>query len=269
MRSLTEALLDGPAPTWTSTDQASFRVGLELRLSSGPELRAACGRLGPRDLTRPTAGRRVPFSWTARGAGRVLGLAGAAAVVGSVDRALAPAEAVAVELAALRRPTAGGYGSSLESWARNLTDGAAAVVTAEATTWCTRLVAALDWEQVGPGVEFGYDRWWRPSDSPRIALRAKADLLVPITLGSSGASAALIVFSGCPTTRSRLALAFTGLVSVLDRRTDDVPARVVGFWPDCGRWQSATVDRTTLDETVEATVAAVASLSRRRRRKLA
>ena len=264
MTSLTSALFERTEHVVDAEAREELRRRLEHRLSD-PALGAACGRLGPRDLVPSPPARSGRFAWTARTASRTIGLRALADVVGSRDLALAPADAVARALVRVQAAGRSGSGTSLEAWAAGWTRGAAAIVAAEATTWCSRLLCALEWDRLGTGIEFEPDSWWRPTRPPSLVLRAKADVLVPAGTAGTEAPHLLVFQSGCPTPASRRSLAFTGLVAALDPRNEHAPGRIVGYWPDCGRWVGVGLDRPTLAGALEAALAVAVSRSPRRR----
>ncbi|HEX3946193.1 MAG TPA: hypothetical protein VHW47_00745, partial [Acidimicrobiales bacterium] len=184
----------------------------------------------------------------------------------------AVAEAVADQAEEGRRGT--GRDGSLGRWLAGLSAGGLGAVRGEATTWATELLCALEWDRL-PGATVGpADQWW---DGAGVGMRGRADLRVPIigpgpgddTEGPSGRPATLLtVVGGWPGPTSRTELGLAALVAALapiaagDRPgtaqvTGGVPARVAGWWPECGRAVIAEVDRPLLEATVAAVVGSI------------
>lgn len=251
MTPLTEALLE---PGLVAVDDRIRRAAhheLERRLASLSTGSAVRCRIASRELARPQAERhRGAFRWTARAAGRAIGLSALASVVGDKSPTASPVAAVRVELRRMQdRARDGGEHSSLVGWIARASPGAAAMVAAEATTWCTRLLCGLDWSRIGPRADIGRDYRWQPS-SASFTLTARADVRCRPGDERAGSSL-LVVQTGSPEPASRASLGFIGLVSALDPRLPEAPARVVGWWPDCGRWTAVPVDETTLAEAAD------------------
>ncbi|HTX63378.1 MAG TPA: hypothetical protein VMD28_07040, partial [Acidimicrobiales bacterium] len=217
---------------------------------------------------RPILGA-PPFRWTARAARRSVGLA---AVRSGLDgRAATPADAVADVMADPGGPFGVGRTGpgSCADWITSLAPPARTLVTAEATAWATRLWSAVDWGRLAPGrpVVGGPDRWWRWNDALggcRIAVRGRADVRVGGWATDAGRGAQLAVLDGQPEIVSRQALLVSALVDALSSRRSDegaqVPARVLGWWPDCGKTWVVPVDAGTLVAAAEAVVSTARAL---------
>ena len=167
-----------------------------------------------------------PFAWSARTARRSIGVAAVRMLASGAARS--PLEAVRNRLAESSHWVADGSSSAtqLDRWIDGLTPAGRAAVGAEAVTWATRLWCALDWSAFGPAPVIGRDHWWDSPHSALLALRGRADVRT--------AHAHLVVLSGPRRTSVRAELALVTLVEALRVRGDDVPGRVLGWWPDSG-----------------------------------
>jgi|GEM_PF-443007 len=236
-----------------------------------------------------------PFRWTPRTARRVIGLA--AVRLGLDGRARTPSQAVRAVMSDPAGPDGVGRTGpgSCADWLASLAPPARSFVAAEAATWTTRLWTALDWGRLeAQGLTVGGpDRWWRwrmtaaaggreeraAAATPEIALRGRADVRVgACSSGSrrdvrqSGGSprdtshdAHLVVLDGHPRAGTRHALVLGALVGALagsgrGRGGAEIPARVVGFWPDCGKAWVVPIDHRTLARGADAVVATAAAL---------
>ena len=146
---------------------------------------------------------------------------------GRRDGAL-PLEAVRCRLAESSRWVREGSSSAsqLDRWVDGLSPAGRAAVGAEAVTWATRLWCALDWSSFPSPPVVGRDHWWDSPHSALLALRGRADV--------RSDNAHLVVLSGPRRGSVRAELALVTLVESLRLRGDDVPGRVVGWWPDSG-----------------------------------
>jgi hypothetical protein len=141
-------------------------------------------------------------------------------------------------------------------WYAGLPAGGRAVVVAEAVTWATQLLTALDWPRI-PRIPVigGRDDWWQcPGGSP-LALKGRADVRVLV----QRRPALLVVGSGRCQADWRVELGYPGLVAALVRDAASAPCRVVGVWPQSGQIRVLPVDLSVLRATATATVAAVAT----------
>jgi len=243
-----------------TTGTAAIRVDAYALRSAAPGLRSGPGA--------------IPFRWSPLRARRSIGIV---AVRDCVEgRARTPAEGVAATVAdlvaAARRGDA--PAGSLAGWLVRLSGSGRAVVRAEAVTWATRLFGALEWERAGGRAAVGRrDQWWDCPLVHGVGLRGRADvrILAPTAQrdtpdgdgcgngrrGGDGAVALFTMVGGRPGPTSPVELGLAALVSVLARPGDGGPARVVGWWPDCGRALVVPVDLTMLERTAAAVEAAV------------
>ncbi len=172
-----------------------------------------------------------------------------------------PAVAVAAVLAeGLEDAAAAGDSGAMRApwWARwyaGLPDGGRAVVRAEAVTWATQLLTAVDWQQVPRPVIGGRDDWWQcPSGTP-IVFKGRADLRALV----DRRPALLVVGTGCCPADWRVELGYPGLVAALCREARVSPCRVVGVWPQSGQVRILPIDAAALRATATAVVAGVAT----------
>jgi hypothetical protein len=249
---LTTALvtgLDGPVPfdtgAWRAAlDQARQTLaGLAVRRGgAGPfrvtdhDVRCALGDGGPGSDDQP-------FAWSARTARRTIGLAGVRAL--AAGEARTPLEAVKARLADSERGVRDGSRvvSPLDRWVATLPAAGRSAVTAEAVTWATRLWCALDWAALGDTPVIGRDHWWDSPHSALLALRGRADVRTEV--------AHFVVLSGPRRASVRAELALVALVEAL-RAGGGPPGRVVGWWPDSGRFVRVEPHPTVLTLATEA-----------------
>jgi len=228
-----DALLEpGPA-----VDPASWRIALDeakSKLAGLAVRRAGAARFRVTDHEVRTAftadaggdDHDDPFAWTALTARRSVGVAAVRLLVGGTARS--PLEAVRSRLAESSRWVRDGSSSTsqLDRWVDGLSSAGRAAVGAEAVTWATRLWCALDWSSFPSTPVIGRDHWWDSPHSALLALRGRADVRTT--------NAHLVVLSGPRRGSVRAELALVTLVESLRLRGDDVPGRVVGWWPDSG-----------------------------------
>jgi hypothetical protein len=174
----------------------------------------------------PGPARTAPFAWSALTARRSIGVAAVRLLLGGTARS--PHEAVRGRLAESSQWVRDGSSSAtqLDRWLDGLSPAGRAAVGAEAVTWATRLWCALDWSSFPSVPVVGRDHWWDSPHSALLALRGRADV--------RSANAHLVVLSGPRRGSVRAELALVTLVEALRLRGDDVPGRVVGWWPDSG-----------------------------------
>jgi hypothetical protein len=141
------------------------------------------------------------------------------------------------------------------SWYAGLPGGGRAVVCAEAVTWATQLLTAVDWSQVPRPVIGGRDDWWPCPGGTPIVLKGRAD--VRSLVGRR--AALLVVGTGRCQADWRVELGYPGLVAALGRDAQVAPCRVVGVWPQSGQVRVLPVDLVALRATATAVVAAVAT----------
>lgn len=244
---LTDALV-APGPVPGAAAVATVRRQLERGLSEAAGLGCGpvpCLRVRAFDLVRAADSRQsapaTAFCWTARTARRRVGLAAVRACL--AHPGLAPADAVAGVVADPGGP--GGTGprgpGSCADWLATLSPPARALVQAEAAAWATALVTALEWDRA-PSLTVGApDRWWDWRGKVRVALQGRADVRLQ---GPGGAH--LLVLGGFPSPAARAALSFSALVDALRSDGAGTPARVVAWWPDCGKAWAAQTDEAAL-----------------------
>jgi hypothetical protein len=204
-----------------------------------------------------------PFAWSAPTARRLLGLTALRAVVGGsvptpVDGVIATVDQ---GIAAVRRGDR--PASSMDHWLSRLSAAGRAGVQAEAVTWATRLYAALDWSAFAAPPTIGRDHWWDSPDSSLLALRSRAEVRTTTTGGHSDpVSAHLVVLSGPRRATVRAELSVVALVEALRAGSSGIPpGRIVGWWPDSGRFVTVTVEPVTLDQGAATVARTLASLS--------
>jgi hypothetical protein len=220
------------------------RADTSVRADAATVARDGAGSIAPSD---------TPFRWTARTARRRVGLAAVRWCL--AEPGLAPVDAVARVVADPTGPSgAGACGpGSCADWLASLSSPARTAVQADATTWATTVWSAIEWDRLPPAaVVGGPDRWWDWRGPARVALQGRADIRVP---GPHGAH--LIVLDGFPSPAARRALGFTALVDGLRSAGADLPARVVAWWPACGKAWIASVDEPSLRDCARQVVRVV------------
>jgi hypothetical protein len=275
-RGLTDALLapaTPPPPTHMVADACrTLRDGLAVasRGCEGAAVRVdafAIRTAGdpPRGEGRP---EDSPFRWTPRRARRTVGVRAAARVVHG--RVRCPAQGAEGAVAALVEDArrGGARPGSLGEWLGTAPPAVVGAVLAESTAWATHLVTAIEWDRVGGSVEVGGpDRWWDLGGRPTIGLRGRVDVRLSgptsRTPGSDRQSLLTLV-NGRPGPASRIELGLAALVDVLRHPSGPAPARVVGWWPECGRALVLDVGEELLTSTAAAALVAVRSALQRR-----
>lgn len=223
-------------------------------------------------LVRQLHARRPlgPFKWSPRTARRTIGVAAARRCVSG--RWTTPGTEVAATVTDL--VGSAGRPGSLGSWLAGLDRPVLAATVAEATTWATNLLDALDWSRPDLHPLVGTaDRWWRSGGTARLAVRGRTDVsvavpgplpgAVPVTttdatpIGSDGhlPRATLTMFDGSPRPSGWIELGLDALVSALCGPVEEVPVRVSGWWPAAGRLAVLRVDAGLLFRTAEAVAA--------------
>ncbi len=188
---------------------------------TGHQVRVACGAGDTAEVAGGAA-----FSWNARTARRVLGLAAVRSL--AAGRSPTPSDAVRERVALATRLVRDGVEpiSGMDRWLAALSPAGRASAAAEAITWATRLWCALDWSALGTRPIVGRDRWWDSPHSALLALRSRAE----VRAGHSH----LVLLSGPRRDSVRAELALVTLVESLRAPTAGPPGRVVGWWPDSG-----------------------------------
>jgi hypothetical protein len=278
---IADALLGGTAPSDLRATSGGARARLERGLGSITPLdsRPLLARIGYYQVARALdallagsattpAPEHDAFRWSSRAARRPVGLAAVRARL--EGRAATPADAVALVMSDPGGPHGlGRVGpGSCADWVASLAAPARSMVSAEATSWATRLWTAIDWGRLDPEKLSvgGPDRWWRWSGAgtgrtARIALRGRADVRLRLDATVRGGpphGAHLVVLDGHPGRATRHALMLSALVDALTsiRSSDQatVPSRVVGWWPDSGKVWIIPVDAHTLGVAADAAV---------------
>ena len=207
-------------------------------------------------LRTPTAGAATPFRWTARTARRTIGVAAARACLPGGRRA--PGDAVIETMAEMAEDGRRGLGrpGGIEQWLAALAAGGTAAAAAEATVWATGLLHAVTWDRIHGAAVGPADQWWNVSAG--LVLRGRADVRLPVGDGGEDRRTALLtIVGGRPGPASRAALGLPALVAAAGGRQQAMPARVVGWWPECGRALVLPVDAVLLETTADAVVGAV------------
>jgi hypothetical protein len=271
---LTDALVAPGAPPITPEKAVRWRdrLAAELAQVAGPVTAGtSCLRIRAYQLGRSLSGtavadHRIGFRWSARTARRTIGVA---AVRACVD-GRAPTVADAVAMAMTDPAGVGGVGrdgpGTCADWMATLSRPARTAVAGEATTWATRLWTALEWRRLASPLSVGGpDQWWGPTGPGRLAVQGRADVRVGVP---DRPGAYFTMLDGYPRPSARVELTLAALVAVLSRPGDAGPAKVVGWWPDCGRAWIVTVDALALAAAADAVVDAVRTLSRPSQRHL-
>jgi hypothetical protein len=234
-------------------------AGSRLRVD-GFMLRSTLG------LHRHPAGTE-PFRWCPKTARRPLGLAAVRACLCGLHRAPGPAvaEAIAQTLGDTREGST--REGSLAGWLAAAPGAARAAAQAEAVTWATQLLGALNWSDLRPRPRVGgRDDWWSSPTSP-VVLRGRAEARVALTTPTGHRATALFcMLAGHPDRPGRAELGLTGLAGVLAAPESLRPARVMGYWPECGRVVVLDLDYRALATAAGNVVAAVSARSRPDRR---
>jgi hypothetical protein len=269
--SLTEAFL---APSPQLVEPAELH---RLRHAFECELQLAAGPFDPKDRIRVDAYRLrnsmtgpnetgSPFRWTPWTARRPIGVESVRACLSNPR--LTPIQATHEAIARLiRRADDDRRPDSLSGWLAGLAIGSRSVVQAEAVVWTTQLLTALDWTKLGRPV-VGGDRSVVVGSSGQVLLRGRIEVRVRAVSGDRSFGPQPVLFSmmtGRPGPTARAELGLTALTVALDDRPDEIPLRVVGWWPQCGRALVVPVDVALLSRTCEAVVAAVRATAPTRR----
>jgi hypothetical protein len=269
---LTEVLVSAPTVELGEPPDELHRQLAAALTSAGSQLPAVTalrvdGYFLRTALTTPEQLRAPdPFEWSPRTARRLLGLAAVRACVSGSERA--PADAVEHVVAAAVEDARRGSqrAGSLAGWLLSLAGGGRAVVRAEAVTWATQLLAALDWRGLGAPPIVGSDQWWDGPAGCRVALRGRSEVRTqtrpddraPRSLTNGPRPAALFtMLGGRPSPIAALELGLAALASFMARPKEPSPARVVGWWPQCGRALVLPIDGPTLRNTTDAVISAL------------
>jgi hypothetical protein len=245
-------------PVLTEADRGELRTRLLWCLERRADLLGeALTRITPFALRQRFFGRAVtPFRWSPWTARRTIGIA--AVRVCTTGALYAPADAVATVVAEMAGR--GGPPGSLGTWLSRAAAPVVALVRAEATTWASNLLSAVDWSRPGLRPVIGApDRWWCSPTMPRVAIRGRVDLSVTSAGNGNprGPRAVLTVFEGCPSPASRVELGLAPLVSALTGPLEDVPVRAAGWWPAAGRLLTFPVGPSLLADAADAVAQAL------------
>jgi hypothetical protein len=247
---LTDVLLAPPVTSLTAHELTSVRSILERDVASVIRHvdRSEPLRVDPFRVRRTVTGvpdREQPFQWNPWTARRQLGLEVVRTSLGRPH--LSPLEATRDAISRLiRHASEDRDPGTLSGWIAGLPLGARAVVEAEAVLWATQLLSAVVWTQPAARL-VGFDRSVVPCDAPRVIVRGRVDVeLRPACHPDQDAHAPtggiLVMMTGHPLPSARLELAVTALATALSDRPGNVPARVVGFWPQSGRALSLPIN---------------------------
>jgi hypothetical protein len=257
-KALTDALVAPAQSTVTEDDLVVLRRTMEAGLPSAGLHRGSDERVrvdGYLLRTPPTATNKRPFAWSPWTARRPIALE---AVRAWLSRpALSPVRAVEVAIAALlarpdERP------GSLSAWLQGLSSGARSVAQAEAVTWATQLFGALEWGRLERAV-VGGDRSVGFEAAPQVRLHARVDVRTALPCCERAESGLFLAMTGRPGATAAEELGLAALTLALDPRLG-IPARVIGWWPQCGRAAIADVDLPLLTRTAAAVVRSLGSL---------
>jgi len=268
--SLTD-VLTAPAPLPVSRDEFG-----ELRRDFEDELRTAARslRVGERirvdayHLRNSISGnvdRESPFKWTPWTARRPIGVECVRACLANAR--LTPPQTGHDVIARLirRADDERGRPGSLAEWLAGLAVGGRAVVQAEAVAWATQLLTALEWSKLTAPI-VGVDRSVVLPSSSQVLLRGRIEVRTRLVSPQPpnarrtldvAPSVLFAMMTGRPSPTARTELGLAALTVALDGRHGDVPVRVVGWWPQCGRALIVPVDLALLDHTCQAVVATV------------
>jgi hypothetical protein len=269
-------LLTAPAAVSASRDEFG-----KLRREFEAELRTAAGSLPAGERVRVNAyhlrnsvsgnvNHDSPFRWTPWTARRSIGVECVRACLANAR--LTPPQAGHDVIARLirRADDERGRPGSLAEWLAGLAVGGRAVVQAEAVAWATQLLTALDWSKLSAPI-VGGDRSVVLPSSSQVLLRGRIEVRTRVVSPQppndsdtrrtlDGAPSVLFaMMTGRPSPTARTELGLAALTVALDDRHGDVPIRVVGWWPQCGRALVVPVDLALLDHTCQAVVATVRS----------
>jgi hypothetical protein len=209
-------------------------------------------------------GRSTPFAWSSVTARRALGLAAVRSLVDG--SAHSPVEGARAAIARAISDAGEGHrsssSSSMDQWLAQLPGAGRAAVEAEAVTWATRLWTALSWTDCPVPPTIGRDHWWDSPRSSLLALRSRAEVRTTTTWGREHhLSVHLTVLGGPRRDTVRSELSVVALAESLRSRTTLPPGRIVGWWPDSGRFVDLEVNRHTLSVGVAAVARTLESMS--------
>ncbi len=199
-----------------------------------------------------------PFRWRAAYIRRSLGLAVLAHCLdgGSPTPAQAAATVADAAVDAWRRTGDRRFG--WEAWLAGLGTGARAAVLAEAITWSSGALTAMDWSRVPRPVRMAPpDDVWSCGEGRTVVVRGRSEAG---GVTRDGAPVIVLVSAGAPTPELDAELGLPALAAVLRAPRRPSPVRVVGMWPDAGLTASVEVDGALLEATTRRIVDAVDAL---------
>ncbi|MEI8404930.1 MAG: hypothetical protein WCG96_06590 [Actinomycetes bacterium] len=193
----------------------------------------------------------TPFAWSPRIARRALGLGAARRV--QEGTAPSPMAGVRAEIAhvldqAARRGTGR---ASMATWLADLPRGARGAVLAEAATFATDVLDALDLASLGESATIGGgDPTWAVPGAPWATVRGRRDVEVALD-PSTGTRALLCLRAGAIRHDAGDDLSIVALADALTHPDAPIPTRVVGVWPLVGRSMSLEVRPADLDRAMQ------------------
>jgi hypothetical protein len=273
--SLTDALTLGASSMVSPDEFAEVRQAFEheLRrttrsLPTGERIRVDGYSL--RNAMSGGAGHGGAFRWTPWTARRPIGIECVRASL--ANPRLTPLQASHDVITRLVRQAdeQRGRPGSLSEWLAGLAVGGRTVVQAEAVVWATQLTTALDWTRLSRPI-VGDDRSVVLPSSSQVLLRGRIELRTFATPArvqgtnprrrlESEPSVLFATMTGRPSPTARTELGLAALTVALGDRHGEVPVRVLGWWPQCGRALVVPVDLTLLNQTCEAVVGTVRSM---------
>ncbi len=207
-----------------------------------------------------------PFAWKPAFVRRSLGLAVVSACASGRFRTPAAAVGPVADEAVAEWHQTGWRTYHWEPWLAGLATGARAMVLADALTWSTSLWSAFDWTgfAVAPQIGGIDDQWVCPAVRT-MRLKARAELRValppaPERPGGPPATALVVVSGGSPSPGWTEDLAYLALVAGLRSPARNVPARVMGLWPDAGLHATVPIDPDALERAVDQVVSTVTAV---------
>lgn len=262
---LTDVLLAPAADPLTTEELSSVRSLLRRDVAQATRDLERPGpmRIDPyrvRALASAVSPPELPFEWNPWTARRPLGLEAVRTCLGRPR--LSPLEAARDTIDRLvRRSKEDASAGTLADWLAGLPLGGRSVVQAEAALWATQLLSALEWQRPATRL-VGFDRSVVPCESPRVIVRGRLDVELRPARPPDGeprdpAGGVLVMMTGHPLPSARLELALSALTAALSDRPGAVPARIVGYWPQCGRALELSIDLDLLLRGCQAVVDAV------------
>jgi hypothetical protein len=213
-------------------------------------------------VTRPEvlAATDEPFHWKAVFVRRSLGLAILAHCLDGWSSTPTHAAEIVAGAAVDAWRRSGDRVFGWEPWMAGLGAGARAAVLAEAITWSTGALSALDWSRLSRPVHVAPpDDVWSCDAGRKVVVRGRCEARGAT---SDGEPVLVLVSAGAPTRELDAELGLPALAAVLRAPRRPHPVRVVGVWPDAGMAASAEVDGALLTATTHRIVTAVDALAR-------